>query len=329
MPWCPKCKTEYQNGYTVCSDCKVDLVEDIQEEEVLIPFFQSEEKKVADKLVRYFKFSNLDSEVSYNEENEVYVVSIPPKQEKQAKKLYQAFYFVERDLLEKEEAEPDATDSDDAPDKQSNISEDNQSEEAEMDSILSEADDDNELERLEDGDYIPEEEHTEETPGDDISGLEEANEDTSVYVMKADQYKDLAGTVLIFFFFGVAGLIFVLLNVVGVISFLNGFFPFTVMSALFLLFIYIAVSTNQKAKIVKTEIEKENKLTEQINQWLTLHVTESFLSSIHDDDSSSELNYIKTIDTIKEMLLKEFGVQNLAYLDRLIEEYYNRTFDHY
>ena len=147
--------------------------------------------------------------------------------------------------------------------------------------------------------------------------------------MSRARARPVAGTVLIFCFFGVAGLIFVLLNVVGVLSFLNGFFPYTVMSALFLLFIYIAVSTNQKAKTVKTGIDKENKLTEQINQWLTLNVTENFLSSIHDDDSSSELNYIKAIDTIKEMLLGEFGVQNLAFLDRLIEEYYNRTFDHY
>ena len=28
MPWCPNCKTEYQDGYTVCSDCGSTLVED-------------------------------------------------------------------------------------------------------------------------------------------------------------------------------------------------------------------------------------------------------------------------------------------------------------
>ena len=27
MPWCPKCKVEYQEGFTVCSDCRHELVE--------------------------------------------------------------------------------------------------------------------------------------------------------------------------------------------------------------------------------------------------------------------------------------------------------------
>jgi hypothetical protein len=93
------------------------------------------------------------------------------------------------------------------------------------------------------------------------------------------------------------------------------------------LFIYIAISTNQKAKKVQAEIDTENKLTEKINQWLKSNITESFLSSIHNDTISEELNYLKIVDTIKELLLKEFGTQNLSYLDRLIEEYYSNTID--
>lgn len=27
MPWCPKCRSEYKEGFTKCSDCNVDLVE--------------------------------------------------------------------------------------------------------------------------------------------------------------------------------------------------------------------------------------------------------------------------------------------------------------
>lgn len=30
MPWCPNCKTEYQDGYTVCSDCGSTLVESLE-----------------------------------------------------------------------------------------------------------------------------------------------------------------------------------------------------------------------------------------------------------------------------------------------------------
>ena len=30
--WCPKCRTEYQDGVTVCSDCGTELVEGTEEE---------------------------------------------------------------------------------------------------------------------------------------------------------------------------------------------------------------------------------------------------------------------------------------------------------
>ncbi len=32
MPWCPKCKTEYEKGYTVCNDCGSELVEKLPQE---------------------------------------------------------------------------------------------------------------------------------------------------------------------------------------------------------------------------------------------------------------------------------------------------------
>ena len=31
MPWCPKCRYEYKEGYTVCADCGVELVEELPE----------------------------------------------------------------------------------------------------------------------------------------------------------------------------------------------------------------------------------------------------------------------------------------------------------
>lgn len=33
MPWCPKCKYEYKEGYTMCADCNVALVDELPSEE--------------------------------------------------------------------------------------------------------------------------------------------------------------------------------------------------------------------------------------------------------------------------------------------------------
>jgi len=32
MPWCPECKTEYREGFTVCSDCGQELVDRLEED---------------------------------------------------------------------------------------------------------------------------------------------------------------------------------------------------------------------------------------------------------------------------------------------------------
>ena len=36
MPWCPKCKSEYREGFTICSDCGSRLVDEEPEEEILM-----------------------------------------------------------------------------------------------------------------------------------------------------------------------------------------------------------------------------------------------------------------------------------------------------
>lgn len=334
MPWCPKCKTEYQEGFTVCSDCKIDLVEELPEETNFIPFFQADNKMIADKLVKYFNYSELKTELQYDETNQVYIISVPAKKEKQAKKLYQAFYFVERERLANSKLTHSSTTSSDENNGSDNdeigvdISDDNN----EADDSTNTVPDD----MVAESSPLPYEEasassldefaYDAEIPEADDTGMDD-NQSSSSYVMKADQYKDLAGTVWVFLFFGIAGLIFVILNLVGILSLFKGWIPNLVLGALFLFFLYIAISTQKKAKSIQAEIEAEEKLTEEINSWLEQNLNESFIQSLRDENISDELNYIKLTDTVKEMLINEFGSQNLAYLDRLIEEFYNKTYD--
>ncbi len=341
MPWCPNCKAEYQTGFTECSDCKVELVEDLKDAEPLIPFFQAEDKKIAEKLVRFFNYSDLNSSFEFDEEAGLYIVSVPPKKQMQAKKLYQAFYFVERERMEKGEVDSPTSEEEGITENSDIASNVNATSESETEEDIPDYEDEGTTEfkseedasvNVNSSDALLEEvsasKPLRDTPGDEVNAFDDDQEGSaSVYIMKADQYKDLSGTVMIFLFFGVVGLVVVALNMAGIFTFLQGWIPITVMGALFLFFLYVAFSTNQKAKKVQAEIDAENKLTEQINEWLELNVTESFLASIHKDTISEELNYIKKTDAIKEMLIKEFGPMNLAYLDRLIEEFYNNTFE--
>lgn len=32
MPWCPKCRTEYRQGFKICSECNANLVDELEQE---------------------------------------------------------------------------------------------------------------------------------------------------------------------------------------------------------------------------------------------------------------------------------------------------------
>lgn len=101
MPYCPQCKSEFQDGFTSCSDCKIDLVPDLEEAILYVPFFQSDDKSITQKLKKFFLFSNVTSSIQYQPASETYILYITEDQLKEAKKLYQGFYYVEREAYEK------------------------------------------------------------------------------------------------------------------------------------------------------------------------------------------------------------------------------------
>lgn len=57
MPWCPKCKNEYKEGITVCTDCECELVEEEPIEQSEIERLQEEFDKMSDEEKEAFKES--------------------------------------------------------------------------------------------------------------------------------------------------------------------------------------------------------------------------------------------------------------------------------
>lgn len=53
MPWCPKCKSEYREGFTVCADCGCELVEEEQtDERVTLTFGDEEQMKALEAFLK-------------------------------------------------------------------------------------------------------------------------------------------------------------------------------------------------------------------------------------------------------------------------------------
>ncbi|TAH65260.1 MAG: hypothetical protein EWM47_11405 [Anaerolineaceae bacterium] len=338
-----------------------------------IPFFQAEKRSIAEKLAKYFEYSGLETKIHFDEEKDAYILSVPSTKEREAKKYYQAFYFVERDRIEKEEMNQEDLEEY----NESNILSDTSDAEAfsdmateeiasaNMDDVssdtISDTDDDIDddqaplldkdddvetpLQDDNDGASMQDDANPEDILTDDEEALSEStdipndiDEDQKAsvksllsgsgsYVMKEEKYKDYVSTQYIFLLMGVAGIVFVILNVMEVLTLLYGIFPNLIMGAFFIFFIYVGISTGKKAKLLKLEIDEETRLRDRINEWLRNTVTDEFLASITNSELSEELDYIKKTDTIREMLLNEFGEQNSDFLDRLIEEFYTDTFD--
>lgn len=360
-----------------------------------IPFFQAEKRSIADKLAKYYKSIGIETKINYDEVKETYILSVPSKNEKEVRKLYQDFYFAERDrikkkqrdneflnefdennilsdtsdVLEKNSVLSDASDvreknsvpsdtldaleessvTSDISDvlEESSVTSDASDEEAylemacdevalgNMDDAATDTDDDttpnNEgithYDSNADDEAVADDENFEDD--DNSSSLTKGllSSSGASYVMKSEKYKDYISTKSVFLLLGIAGIVFVILNVLEVLTLLYGIFPNLIMGALFLFFIFVGISTGKKARILKQEILEEDQMTDKITEWLQTTVTDKFLSSITNTELSKELDYIKKTETIRDMLVAEFGEQDQDYLDRLIEDFYSETFD--
>jgi len=313
MPWCPKCKTEYRSGFTICVDCDIELVDELKADDDYEEVVVLKQEATAKKLVEFLTYSNITSYYEYSKENQAYSVYSHTKDIKKAKKCFQAFYTVELEEMNKQENTLDNTnedistfeyDTEDA-DTDDTISDykDLQSEELETTSLKN--------------DTLDEEEQDSETSV--IS--------SSAYVKKSEQYKDLKSTAITFLAFGIGGFVFLLLNVLGVINFINGPFALTIMSLLFLGFLYVGFNSISRSKKAAADAVLEDEMTTKINSWLEVNITEQVIHEMQDETVSQEANFIKIMDRIKEQVKSQFGDMNDAYLDVVVEEFYNEHFE--
>lgn len=165
---------------------------------------------------------------------------------------------------------------------------------------------------------------------------QESNEDkeietplatTATYTKKKDKYEDLKSSATTFLIFGALGIVFVILNVVGVLSILGTLISQLVMGALFIGFIYIGLNSHKHAKLVQNQVGEEDNLTLAITSWLKNNVSESVFDTIYDENLSEEINFFNKLEQMKEMISNQFGDLNESYLDQIVEEFYNDNFE--
>ncbi len=101
MPWCPICKNEYREGISECSECKVPLVESLDDivEEADELLFSTDNLELADKFITYLDYSDIKThKTEHNDDNGMTSVYVTHSDLETAKKLFRGFSITENDL---------------------------------------------------------------------------------------------------------------------------------------------------------------------------------------------------------------------------------------
>lgn len=323
MPWCPECKSEYIDGFITCNTCGVPLVDNLEETEETIEFLDTKKESFAKKFIQFLEYSNIkNASYQYKEEEASYAIMILKKDQKQVKKLYDAFYAVEAEKTLKAAAMKDVRETADN-EESSEIKET----ETAYDDITGDESEDT-YEDLEDSEEdIPEELFAQEEVQGIFESARPAVAESATYVKKEEQYRDLSSSAVTFLVVSVLGLVGVVLNALGVITIISGLLSYLVMSAVFIAFFIIGITTYSKSKKVEKEISQENNLTDAIIDWLDSNVTEEKVNSFANSSAAAEVQFLQKLEKMKALVVTQFGEMDDKYLDRLMEEYYNDHFD--
>lgn len=320
MPWCPVCKNEYKAGYTTCAECKVELVESLEEVPVAIYFgSESELKSIAKFLIAN---EMEDVTIQYDEKDAQYELFVPKQKEKAAKRMIQIFY---RELQSKRLELDDILKEDDETDD--DFSDETDSSEAEMD-FYQDLKSDGEMElRFSHGEQ--------EAPSmSDMERLQQAamelqkQEKKEVFEDKHNRAEDYKSSGQALLFVGVLGIVFFIVNILGILPFqLAGIAQYMVLAMCLFFIIYGAVSLKESKKIDK-QAGDDDEIMNQMHTYLKETLSKDKLDATFEttNDVAEEQLYFARIEYIKEELTKQFGENYQPIIDKITDDYYEELY---
>lgn len=110
--WCPKCKTEYTEGITVCADCGTELIEKPETAD-FVNICEIRDEKTADEILDFLAYSKVGGAVKEStEDSSGFLILVPEKAVKKAEKMIQSYLLGKEDAKGMEKAETQESFSD-------------------------------------------------------------------------------------------------------------------------------------------------------------------------------------------------------------------------
>ena len=302
MPWCPKCKTEYQEGIEVCADCGTPLVDELpDEEEMRVVAFISEEA-LANKLVDYLGYSDIKAECHYDECEESYAILVGISKFSEAKTAFRAFYSVESKNMLQTDIERHLRDA----------------------GVNGELGVDEEL--LEE---IPEEEMSrgEKEAIAKAVMAEQVYKSSEVYVKKADVSKDMFSTAITFLAFAVLLLVFLVLNALEIITMFNNLPSLLMIGAMAVGCSLVGINAIKRSRRAEIDSVEEDKITSSVEEWLRSNITDDFFADLNAEELGEEILYLRRTEKIRTKLAEAYPDLDENFADSLIEDFYNEYYE--
>lgn len=284
MAWCPKCRNEYVEGITTCADCGVELVAELPEE-------TAPDAPVV--LCHVNDVENGSKFVAYLNYGNIQTAG----------------------LLQTGETEEDGYDV---------IVAEFEREAAEQ--LFSGFDSVEELAQSDISELIPDiEKQLEELKDEEANHMfsDLRTESSTVYVKKKDKYNDLKFSGISFIVFGILGGGLLIANLIGIINIFNQFSSF-IMALVFIIFIGIGISSLIRAGKLKSIVSEEEKVTNEVLDWMEENITDEHIASLINKDLSEEDNYFQVHGVLCEELSGQFTFLNKGYVEQLMDDRYNR-----
>ncbi len=166
----------------------------------------------------------------------------------------------------------------------------------------------------------------------DLSGEEFISNSGKQYITKSDKYKDLHSSSLSLIIVGILGDIFLILNILDVLPFhfafegLSVILFYTVMGTLLNVFLIGGIVSMKSANKIKSEIQSEEDFTDSVINYITETYTKDSIDE-HFSSSDEAGLYFEREAFIKKAISDKFGELDEAYLDKLIEDIYQKIFE--
>lgn len=159
------------------------------------------------------------------------------------------------------------------------------------------------------------------------------NEDIKVYQDKKTKAEDFKSSAYTLFIVGLFGIIALILMECGLLPIQlatpNKYITYTVMGAMFLIFLIMGISSFKSFKIYEKEAVTEDKLTADIKKWTKENIDVNDLREkvSFEEDVLEEEKYFRYFEILKSSITEEFGKLKASYLEAVCEEVYTELFE--